>query len=83
MLEWVNRYPQAQDTFPRKDWIRTQNNKVKIIMKVQSKENLFKDLEKVVTSYEHLISGIESMAELHHIPSLGTLGKEKTWEQVD
>lgn len=49
-------------------------------MKVQSKEKLFKDLEKVMTAYEHLISGIDSMAELHHIPSIGTLGEDKTWE---
>ena len=47
-------------------------------MKVQSKEKLFKDLEKVMTPYENLISDIDSMVELNHIPSLGTLGKEKT-----
>ena len=52
-------------------------------MKVQSKEKLFKDLEKVMTAYEHLISDIDSMVELHHIHSLGTLGKDKTWEQVN
>ena len=83
MLEWVNRYPQAPDTLPRKDWIHTQNDKVQIRMKVQSKEKLLKDLEKVMIAYEHLISGIDSMDELHHTPSLGTLGEEKTWEQVD
>ena len=44
---------------------------------------LFKDLEKVMTAYKHFISGIDSMVEPHHIPSLGTLGKEKMWEQVD
>ena len=77
MLEWENKYPQAPDAFPRKDWIHIQNNKVQIRMKVQSKEKLFKDLEKVMTAYKHFISGIDSMAELHHIPSLGTLGKEK------
>ena len=47
-------------------------------MKVQSKEKLFKDLEKVMTAYENLINDIESMAELHHIRSLGTLVEEKT-----
>ena len=36
-----------------------------------------------MSAYQHLISGIESMDELHHIPSLGTLGEEKTWEQVN
>ena len=47
-------------------------------MKVQSKEKLLKDLKKVMTAYEHLISDIDSMVELHHIPSLGTEGEEKT-----
>ena len=75
-------YPQALDTFPRKDWIDTQNEKVQIRINVQSKEKLIKDLEKVMFAYEHLISGIDSMAEVHHIPSLGALGEEKTWEEV-
>ena len=35
-----------------------------------------------MSAYEHLISSIDSMAEVHHIPSLGALGKEKTWEEV-
>ena len=80
ILEWKNRYPQAPKNFPRKGWIHTQNEKVQICMKVQSKEKLFKDLETVMTTYENLISGIDSMTEMHHIPSLGTLGEEKTWE---
>ena len=83
MIEWKNRYPQAPETFPKKYWIHTQNDKVQIRIKVQSKEKLFKYLEKVMTAYENLISDIDSMAELHHIPSLSTLGKEKTWEQVN
>ena len=59
-----------------------QERQIQIRMKVQSKEKLFKDPEKAMTAYEHLISGIDSMAKLHHIPSLGTLFKENTWEQV-
>ena len=74
MPKWANRYPQAPETFPKKDWICTQNNKVQICTKVQSKEKLFKDLEKVMTAYENLISGIDLMVELHHIPSLGKSG---------
>ena len=35
-----------------------------------------------MSAYEHLISGIDSMDEVHHIPSLGALGEEKTWEEV-
>ena len=35
-----------------------------------------------MSAYEHLISGIDSMAEVHHILSLGALGEEKTWEEV-
>lgn len=72
MLEWSSIYPQAPDTLPRKDWVCTQNDKVQIQMKIQSKDKLVKDLEKVMSSYEHLISGIDSMEETHHIPSLGT-----------
>ena len=72
----------GSDTLPRKDWIFTQNDKVQIRMKVQSKEKLVKDLEKVMSAYEHLISGIDSMAEVHHNPSLGALGEERTWEEV-
>ena len=41
------------------------------------------DLDKVMSAYEHLISGIDLMHILHHIPSLGALDEEKTWEQVD
>ena len=35
-----------------------------------------------MSRYEHLISGIELMAKVDHIPSLGALGEEKTWEEV-
>ena len=82
ILEWSNKYPQDPTTFPRRDWIATQNEKVQFRMKVQSKENLIKDMEKVMLPCEHFISGIDSMAEVHHIPSLGALGEEKTWEEV-
>ena len=75
-------YQQALDTLPRKYWIGTQNHKVQIRIKVQSKEKLIKDLEKLMSTYEHLISAIDSMAEVHHIPSLGALGEEKTWEEI-
>ena len=46
---------------------------------MQSKEKLTKDLEKVMSMYGHLISGIESMAVLHHIPPLGPLSEDRTW----
>ena len=52
-------------------------------MAIQSKDRLSKDLDKVMSSYNHLISGIDSMHTLHHIPSLGALDEEKAWEQVD
>ena len=35
-----------------------------------------------MSTYEHLLSGIDSMAKVHHIPSLGALGEEITWEGV-
>ena len=66
-------YPQAPNTLPRKDWIFTQNDKVQIRISVQSKEKLVKDLEKAMSAYEHLISRIDSMAEVHFIPSLGAI----------
>ena len=52
-------------------------------MKMQSKDKLSKDLDKVMSSYDHLISGINSMHTLHHIHSVGELDEGKTWEQVD
>ena len=51
-------------------------------MKIQSKDKLVKDVERVMYSYEHLINGIDSMAEIHHIPSLGALDTKKTREEV-
>ena len=50
---------------------------------MQTKDKLSKDLDKVMAAYEHLISGIDLMHILHHIPSLGALDEGKTWEQVD
>ena len=35
-----------------------------------------------MSAYEHLISGIDSIAEVHRIPSLGALDGGKTWEEV-
>ena len=52
-------------------------------MKMQSKDKISKDLDKVMATYEHLISDIDSMHILHHIPSLGALDEGKTWEQVN
>ena len=45
---------------------------------MQSKDKISKDLDKVMAAYEHLISGIDSMHAIHHIPSLGALSEEKT-----
>ena len=50
---------------------------------MQSKDKLSKYLDKVVSAYNHLISGIDSMNALHHIPSLGALNETKDWEQVE
>ena len=80
MMEWKTQYPQAPEKVPKKDWIHKQDAKVQIRMKMQSKDKLSKDLDKVMSAYEHLISDIDSMHNLHHIPSLGALDKEKTWE---
>ena len=51
-------------------------------MKLQSRDELAKDVDKVMTAYEHLISGIKSMAEVHHIPSMVTLTQKKAREEV-
>ena len=51
-------------------------------MKIQSKDKLVKDVERVMSAYGHLISGIDSMDEIHHIPSLGVLDTEKAREEV-
>ena len=50
---------------------------------MQSKDKLSKDLDKVMSAYKNLISDIDLMHILHHIPSLGALDEEKTWEQVN
>ena len=83
MMDWTVRYRQAPENFPKRDWMHTQDVKVQLHMAIQSKDKLSKDLDKVMSSYNHLISGIDSMHTLHHIPSLGALDEEKTWEQVD
>ena len=81
-MGWTVQYPQAPENFLKRDWIHTQDVKVQLRMAIQSKDKLSKDLDKVMSSYNHLISGIDSMHTLHHIPSLGALEEEKTWEQV-
>ena len=83
MMDSTTRYPQAPEHVPKKDWIRTQDAKVQIRMKMQSKDKLSKYLDKVMSAYEHLISSIDSMHTLHHIPSLGALDEEKTWDPLD
>ena len=79
MIEWMGRYPQAPENLPKKHWIHTQDAKVHIRIKIKSKDKLSKDLDKVMATYEHLISAIDSMHTLHNIPSLGALNEEKTW----
>ena len=83
MMNWTTQYQQAPEHVPRKDWSHTQETKVQIRMSMQSKDKLSKDLDKVVSAYNHLISGIDSMNALHHIPSLGALNETKGWEQVE
>ena len=83
MMNQTVQYPQVPEHLPKKDQIHTQDAKFQIRMKMQSKDKLSKDLEKVMSSYDHLISGIDQIHTLHHIPSLGALDESKTWEQVD
>ena len=50
MMNWTVQCPQVPEHFPKKDWIHTQDAKVQIRMKMQSKDKLSKDLDKVMSS---------------------------------
>lgn len=44
---------------PKKDWMTMQNTMVQIHTKIQSKEKLTKDVERVLACYRHLFNGLE------------------------
>jgi len=72
--ERSTKYPGALVVFPKKDWITMQNAKVELCIKIQSKYKLAKEVEKVLASYRHLFSGLESMIENHGFPSIREIG---------
>lgn len=71
--ECTTQYLDALEALPIKDWITTKNDKVAIRTKVHSHEKLAKDLEKVLTSCKHLLSGLESLIQVHKFPSIGSV----------
>lgn len=62
--EWCEKYLEAPAVVPRKYWIAMQNTRVKIRIKVQSKDKLDKYVERVMASYRQLFSSLESMIQL-------------------
>jgi len=55
----------------KKDWITMQNSKVQLCIKIHSKEKLAKYVDRALGSYKHLFNGLESMIEVHGVPSIG------------
>lgn len=49
--EWYEKHPEASIVVPRNDCISMQNTSVQLRIKVQSREKLAKDAEKVLASY--------------------------------
>ena len=83
VLEWSSTYTQALDTLPKRGWLDTQNDKAQMRVEIQTKEKLAKDLERVMNSYGHLNSGMESMIAVHQLPPVGPLTEERTWQQIE
>jgi len=69
--EWSVKYPGAPMMVPKKDWITMENTKVQLCIKIQSKENLMKDVDMVFISYRQMLSALESIIQLHGVPSMG------------
>lgn len=71
--EWYEKYPEAPIVVPKKAWIAMQNTRVQLRIKVQSREKLVKDAERVLASYMKLFSNLESVIQLHGSPSIGKI----------
>lgn len=80
--KWFVKYPRAPVVVPKKDWISIQNTKFQLCIKIQSKEKLAKDVDRVITSYRHLFSSLESMIQLHGAPSLGEVGQVRKKDEI-
>lgn len=75
--EWSKKYSKAPTVVPRKDWIAMQNTRVQLHVKVQSREKLAKDAERVLASYRQFSNSLESMIQLHGAPSIGEIRRVK------
>ena len=58
ILDLTNKYSEAPNTLPKKDLITTKNDKVQLRMRIQSRDKLAKDVDKFISSYNHLLSGL-------------------------
>ena len=82
MHEWSIKYPRAPTVFPKKDWITTQNAKVQLCVKIQSKQKLGNDVDRVLASYKHMFNGLESTIQIHGVPSIREVGQENKQEDI-
>lgn len=80
--EWSIKYTGSLAVVPYKDWITMKNRKVQLFIKIQSKKKLDKDVERVSTSYRHLFSGVESMIQLHGVPSIRQVRKVRKQKAI-
>jgi len=56
--------------------------KVQLRIKVQSKDKLAKDVERVLASYKHLFSSLESIIQLHGMPAIGKVRQVRKQEEI-
>lgn len=70
MHEWSIKYSGAPIVVPKKDWITIQNAKVQLRINIQSRDKLTKDVDWVLASYRYLFSSLESMIQIHLVPSI-------------
>jgi len=80
--EWSVKYPGAPMMVPKKDWIPMQNTKVQLRIKIQSKENLMKDVDTVFISYRQLLSDLESIIQIHGVPSKGEVRQMRNQDGI-
>ena len=59
-----------------------QNTRVQLRIKVQSREKLAKDAERVLASYRQLFSNLELVIQLYGPPSIGEIGHVKNQEEI-
>lgn len=80
--EWTTQYLDAPEILLRKDLTIAKDIKVVVRIKVHSHDKLTKDVDKVLASYKHLLSGLESLIQVHKVPSIGSLGEVRSQEEI-